>query len=47
MKREQPKLNVTLHGELDLSKLPKDIFNALVAALVEEISELMEKDKNK
>ena len=45
MKKEQPKLNVVVHGELDLSKIPKDIFDLLIAALTEEMIKTMENDK--
>ena len=48
MKNEQ-KLNVVVHGELDLRKLPKDILDALVAALADEIRKFLKErysDKN-
>lgn len=44
MKKEQPKLQVIVHGELDLQNMPEDIMNALITALVDNINKLMEED---
>ena len=37
MKIEEQELGVIVHGEIDLRKVPKDIFDAFIAALEEDI----------
>ncbi len=37
MKIEEQELEVIVHGEIDLRKVPKDIFDAFIAALEEDI----------
>ena len=45
MKKERPELKVIVHGEIDLHKMPKDILDAFIAALEEDICNLMKKEK--
>lgn len=37
MEIEEQELEVIVHGEIDLRKVPKDIFDAFIAALEEDI----------
>ena len=37
MKIEEQELEVIVHGEIDLRKVPKDIFDAFIVALEEDI----------
>lgn len=41
MKTEQPELKVIVHGELDITKMPKDILDAFADAIIEEIEKMM------
>lgn len=45
MKTEQPELKVIVHGELDITKMPKDILDAFADAIIEEIEKMMKEDK--
>lgn len=47
MKKEEQELEVIVHGEIDLRKVPKDIFDAFIAVLEEEICNAEEKGKNR
>ena len=40
MKTEQPELKVIVHGELDITKMPKDILDAFADAIIEEIEKM-------
>ncbi len=44
MKKEQ-EMEVIVHGEIDLRKFPKEIFDAFIAALEEDICRWL-KEKN-
>ncbi len=44
MKKEQ-EMEVIVHGEIDLRKIPKEIFDAFIAALEEDICRWL-KEKN-
>lgn len=46
MKNEEKELEVIVHGEIDLSKIPKEIFDAFIAALEEDICNAEEKGNN-
>ena len=45
MKKEEKEVKVIVHGEIDLSKVPKDIFDAFIAALEEDICNMAEKER--
>lgn len=44
MKKEQEELKVVFTNELDLSKVPKDIFDTFLEALMDAIEELGEEN---
>ncbi len=44
MKKEQ-EMEVIVHGEIDLRKIPKEVFDAFIAALEEDICRWL-KEKN-
>ena len=37
--------NGIVHGELDITKMPKDILDAFADAIIEEIEKMMKEDK--
>ncbi len=37
MKKEQKEIKVTVNGKIDLREMPEELFDLLIAALVEEI----------
>ena len=45
MKKEEKELEVIVHGKIDLRKVPKEIFDAFIAALEEDICRWL-KEKN-
>lgn len=45
MKKQQQELKVIVHGELDITKMPKDILDAFIDALIEEVEKMMKEDK--
>lgn len=45
MKKEQQEFKVIVHGELDFTKMPKDILNAFVDALLNEIEKMIKEVK--
>ncbi len=45
MKKQQQELRVIVHGELDITKMPKDILDAFIDALIEEVEKMMKEDK--
>lgn len=49
MKQADEELEVIVCGELDVRKLPKDMFDAFIAAVVDNITKSMREDgaKNK
>ena len=46
MKKEEKELEVIVHGKIDLRKVPKEIFDAFIAALEEDICNVAEKERN-
>ncbi len=47
MKKEEQEMEVIVYGEIDLRKIPKEIFDAFIAALEEDICNAEEKENNK
>ncbi len=47
MKKEEKELEIVVYGEIDLRKVPKEIFDAFIAALEEDICNAEEKGNNK
>ena len=45
MKKEEQEMEVIVHGEIDLRKIPKEVFDAFIAALEEDICRWL-KEKN-
>lgn len=45
MKQQQQELKVIVHGELDFTRMPKDILNTFVNAILEEIEKRMKEDQ--
>lgn len=45
MKQQQQELKVIVHGELDFMRMPKDILNTFVNAILEEIEKRMKEDQ--
>ena len=43
---EEKELEVIVHGKIDLRKVPKEIFDAFIAALEEDICNVAEKERN-
>lgn len=44
MKRDEKELKVIVCGELDLQKLPKEMFDAFITAVVENITQSMKEE---
>ena len=47
MKKEEQEMEVIVYGEIDLRKIPKEIFDAFIVALEEDICNAEEKENNK
>ncbi len=47
MKKEEKELEVKVVGKLDFRKYPKEVFDAFIAALEEDICNAVEKEKIK
>ena len=45
-RKEEKELEVIVHGKIDLRKVPKEIFDAFIAALEEDICNVAEKERN-
>lgn len=45
MKKEQKPLEVIVHGEIDLKKMPKDLFDAFIAALEDDMCKWLEEER--
>lgn len=43
--KQQQEIKVIVHGELDVSEMPKDIFDIFVGALLEEIEKIMQEEQ--
>lgn len=46
MKKEEKELEVVVVGELDFRKFPKEVFDAFIAALEEDICNALKKEIN-
>lgn len=46
MKKEQKVIKVTVNGEIDLRKMPKELFDLFANALIEEIDKLIKKESH-
>lgn len=44
MRKEQKEIKVIMNGEIDLRKMPEELFDLLIAALKEEIDRQMTSD---
>ena len=45
-KKEEKELEIVVKGELDFRKFPKDVFNAFIAALEEDICKWVKERSN-
>ena len=45
MKKEEKELEIVVYGEIDLRKVPKEIFDAFIAALEEDICNVKKMEK--
>ena len=45
MKKEEQEMEVIVYGEIDLRKIPKEIFDAFIAALEEDICNVKKEEK--
>ena len=47
MKKEEKELEIIVNGELDFRKMPKDIFDAFIAMLEDDICKWVEEERSK
>ena len=45
MKKEEQELEVIVYGEIDIKKSPKEILDAFIAALEDEMCKMLKEEK--
>ena len=45
MKKEEQELEVIVYGEIDIKKIPKEISDAFIAALEDEMCKMLKEEK--
>ena len=45
MKKEEQELEVIVYGEIDIKKIPKEILDAFIAALEDEMCKMLKEEK--